>query len=324
MKLHIQRPANTPLIHAEGLFGIKNLFIKDETKCPTHTFKDRMAYEMISPLIQSLESRRTPEKVTFGCISYGNMAISMGHYVNLLNKRAHRKIAKAVVFVPHNLRKRRFGPDTEGREVNGKQVLKKVRNMCSVMTVIKLDLEKKRYMTEDLKEIAKRGGVLDGEFVDVTEGLGRPAYEHILSEAVEKLGRAPDYIFVQFGAGVLCNETINLVRRKWYKTKVVPVSVGRKDSIASMLYGPYWVDVKALERDGQAQSKHETHPCTVYNLRDEEIVQSMRTIAERVTAEPSGAAGFAILHRLNEIHPEFDPAKDFVLVINTGNGLLNF
>jgi len=43
-----------------------------------------------------------------------------------------------------------------------------------------------------------------------------------------------------------------------------------------------------------------------------------------LNAEASGVAGFAVLHRLQEIIPELNKKKDVILTINTGNGIPNF
>ena len=45
---------------------------------------------------------------------------------------------------------------------------------------------------------------------------------------------------------------------------------------------------------------------------------------KQINAEPSGASGFAIIPKLTEIDPVFNPKKHSILVINTGDGLLNY
>jgi threonine synthase len=43
-----------------------------------------------------------------------------------------------------------------------------------------------------------------------------------------------------------------------------------------------------------------------------------------ISAEASGASGIALLPRLKKIDSKFNADKHSVLVINTGNGLLNY
>lgn len=190
------------------------------------------------------------------------------------------------------------------------------------------------YREKDLEEIARQSGYCFENFVDVTEGLDRVAYEGVISEVVEQqLNHEPDYISVPFGAGILCNEVIDYVKKKNLKSKVIPVSSGNPNTIAIMLYGPIWVDADQLLKNGKAFTKHDTvdrkglirEPYLVYNVNDDDIlsaIQQLKTI--NLSCEPSGASGFAMLQKLNQISPDFNPDKHSVLVINTGNGFLNY
>lgn len=330
MKLPV--PANTPIVKLDSpIYGVKHLRVKDETKNPTHTFKDRLAYEMIRPLFEQLQRGEEPTVTTFGSISYGNTAKAMGYYVSRLNNLAGKEIARAVAFVPPHLSEKTFGPDTEGRTVTAQVILKDLEKTC---TILPIDLSKQTYRSEDLEQLARKYGAVIGEFVDITEGLNRPAYVNIIIEAVEhQLASAPDYVIVPFGAGILCNEIIDYTNDKHLPTKVIPVSSGNPETIAVMLYGPIWVDVDALESHGSALTRHESvdrkgrtrTPYTVYNVSDESICDAMQQLHQAgITAEPSGASGIALLKHLKTIDPDFDPEKHSVLVINTGNGLLNY
>ena len=325
-------PGSTPVkkIHSP-IYGVEKLFIKDETKNPTHTFKDRLAYEMIRPLFEQLKAGIEPKPTTFASISYGNTAKAMGLYVTKLNELAGKEVARAIAFVPPYLEKKVFGPDTEGKTVPVSAIIKDLRKSC---TIIPIDLSKKIYRSKDLEELAREHNSVIGDFVDITEGLDRPAYVNIIIEAIEQqLKFAPDYVVVPFGAGILCNEVIDYVHDKNLSTKVIPVSSGNPETIAVMLYGPIWVDVEALEKDGKAFTRHEPvdrkglvrKPYIVYNISDEAIRDAMTKLhAVGYTAEPSGASGVALLKYLKSIDPKFNPKKHTVLVINTGNGLLNY
>jgi len=330
MKIKIQKPGNTPIVGLKNLFGVVNLFMKDETKNLTYTFKDRLAYEMIRPTIEAINNNQNFDKITFGSISYGNTAFSMGLFCHKLNQLYGQEIVKAVAFVPPEIVHKPFGPDTDGTIVGTKTVLSKIAETCDI---IEIDLKAQIYREKDLEKIAKKNGKVLDKFVDITEGLDRPAYVNIIIEAIEQLKETPDYAIVPFGAGILCNEVIDYINDNKLKTKVIPVSSGNPETIAIMLYGPIWVDTESLLKSGQGWTKHDKKdrkgrirkPYLVYHVDDKEILDAMKILKNnKITAEASGASGFAILHKLKEIDPNFDSKKHSVLVINTGDGLLNF
>jgi threonine dehydratase len=327
-------PGNTPLNKYSDLFGVRTLLVKDETGNPTHTFKDRLAYEAVRPIVEAINLKQSLVRITLGSISYGNTAYSIGHYAAMLNRKAGELVVNVASFIPPSLKKKTFGPNTEGQIVPSEAFLQKMFSSCSDAHAIEIDLSKQIYRSEDLERIVRAEGVVLDRFIDVTEGLDRPAYVNIIIEAVEQqLKFAPDYVMVPFGAGILCDEIIDYVADNQLPTKVVPVSSGNPDTIAIMLYGPIWVDTKTLLEKGSAMTRRmipdrkgrSREQYLVHHVSDEEIVDAMGILRrEGISAEASGASGFAILPRLKEIDPEFDPQKHSVLVINTGNGLLNF
>jgi threonine dehydratase len=333
-KISLPVPGNTPLNKCSGLFGIDSLFVKDETKNPTHTFKDRLAYEAVRPIVETINSGQTVTKTTFASISYGNTAYSMAYYSALLNQEAEKKIASMVAFIPPSLKNKPFGPNTEGAVISPDVYLKKMFDSLSSIDFIEVDLTTQIYESDDLEKIARAHNLATGDFTDITEGLNRPAYVSIIIEAIERqLKFAPDYAIVPFGAGILCDEIIDYVADNELPTKVIPVSSGNPDTIAIMLYGPIWVNTKELLEKGAAMTRRKVpdkkgrtrDQYRVYHVSDDEILYAMKILHdERIGAEASGASGFALLPRLKEIDPCFNSNKHSVLVINTGNGLLNF
>lgn len=269
--------------------------------------------------------------MTFGSISYGNTAKAMGHYVSRLNALCGKEVARAVAFVPPSLLEKRFGPDTEGHQVQASRMVDDLKKTC---TIVPIDLKKQIYRSKDLDKLAREHDAVIGEFVDITEGLDRVAYVHIVIEAIEQqLHKAPDYVIVPFGAGILCNEVIDYIADHKLATKVIPVSSGNPQTIAVMLYGPIWVDVETMAKEGKGLTRHDAvdrtgrhrSPYTVYHVKDEDILEAMGMLSENgITAEPSGASSVAVLKHLKSIDPTFDPKKHSVLAINTGNGLLNY
>jgi len=327
-------PMNTPLDKYQDLFGVQTLFVKDETINPTHTFKDRLAYEAVRPIMEAINLNKSFLRTTFGSISYGNTAHSLGYYASKLNQAAKEKIVSVACFIPPYLKEKTFGPNTEGQAISPQTYLAKMFNNYAEAQSIEIDLSKQIYRSEDLEKIARAEDVVLDRFIDITEGLDHPVYVNIIKEVVEQqLKAAPDYVIVPFGAGILCNEILDYISDNKLTTKVIPVSSGDPETIAIMLYGPIWVDTKALLEKGVTMTRHmipdkkgrSREQYLVYHISDKEIIEAMEILRkENISAEASGAAGFAILPRLKYIDPNFRSQKHSVLVINTGNGLLNF
>lgn len=329
--MKIKTEFDTPLYSLNNCFGVRNLYCKDESRCPTSTFKDRLSNQLINYLVDEYNSSEVPSTVTIASISYGNTAYSLVEFSQKLNNAVGREISNVIIFTPPFLGDITLGPDINGKSVSGKSLLKKLEQQAQV---IEIDLNKQIYTSNDLEIIARECAVCNEKFIDVTEGLNITCYREIAVEIFEKqLENPPDYIIVPFGAGILCNEVIDYISDNNFSTKVIPVSSGNPNTIATMIYGPIWVDTKSLLKNGVAHSRHnpvdltgrKRLPYPVYHVRDNEILSCYDVLKDfKIECEPSGASGFAILNRLGLIDPEFNPQKHSVVVINTGNGLLNF
>lgn len=331
IKINIDIPKDTPLVEYSGLFGINKILVKDESCHPTSTFKDRLGYKMIQPLVKAIERGEKPPKTTFCSISYGNTALSMGYYCKKLNEAYGENVANSIVIVPPNLSNKILGPNTKGDYIKGSDLLDELRKYCHC---IEYNLDERVLSSIDIIDIVKTHSDSFENIVDVTEGIDVPAYEPIISEVIEnQVLDIPDYIIVPFGAGILCNEVKDYVSKNKLNSKVIPVSTGNPESIATMLYGPIWVDTTTLFNEGSALSRHNPidkkgnlrSPYEVFHIDDYEILQAIPELKKHsISSEPSAIAGFAILNRLSYIDSDFDPQKHSVLVINTGNGILNY
>jgi predicted O-methyltransferase YrrM/threonine dehydratase len=324
-------PGLTPLYRYQDIFGIKSLYVKDESKNPTNTFKDRLAFAMLKPIVNDINNGIKPTKTTFCSISYGNTAYSMGYYCNLLNAEYKSEIVNAVVIIPLKFSEKFLGPDTNGKIIKGSEVINKLSDFCRI---IEYDLDNEILDSTRIVSIVQNSGYALDKIIDITEGIDNPAYEPIISEVIEKqLEQIPDYIIVPFGAGILCNEIIDYVASKGLKSKIIPVSTGNPNSIATMLYGPIWVDTNSLLNLGFGYSKQKGKdkkgnirtPYKVFNVSDYQILKALQNIENpSFSSEPSALAAFGILENLKTIDNSFDANLHSVLVINTGNGLLNY
>ena len=106
------------------------------------------------------------------------------------------------------------------------------------------------------------------------------------------------------------------------KTKVIGVTVTESTSIADKLYGQYFLDLEKLNQNGFLESKRGKRHF-IYKVSDKDIFDALVFLRNLQSAEPSGAAGFAFLKYLKDLYPEFNPATNSVVVVNTGNGFMN-
>jgi threonine dehydratase len=318
----------TPLLKLDGFYNVQHLYVKDESANHTGTFKDRLSEHLVNSLAQRIRDGENIPKTLICSISYGNTALSLATFVDQLNKQIGAVVCECAAFMPPSLSTRIFGPDSQGNEFRGDELINQLRAMCRV---IELPLDGKIYGSDDLKCAAANAGIEFTDFIDVTEGLTTPAYVDIISEALEEQNcPVPDYLIVPFGAGVLCNEIQDYIRDRGLHTRVVGVTSGNPATIAIMLYGPIWVDTDALLREGHAWTRHARidkkgrvrEPYLVHQINDDEIVDALSELGVwGISAEPSAASGFALLRRLGLLFPDFDPGRNRVLVISTGNSV---
>ncbi len=307
---------HTPLWRINSVPRFAHLFVKDESTWPSGTFKDRLSLRAIA--------RCRARATTFATLSYGNTGISIARYAReaaVAGGRHH-----VVIVVPRDFECWEFGPSSLGTKLPAREVLEELQGFA---TVVPLDLSYDVLDDGALRKVAIEAGVPCSRFVNITEGLDVPVYVDIIREAVEQLGRPPDICVVPYGAGILCNEISDYLSNLGHG-RVVPVSVASPKSMARMLYGPIWLDTVTLESQGVASSRHRSpdrtgairRPYRVWRVDESEILRGIEIAREeRLSAEPSGAAGLGVLHRLEEIVPGVRPQHDMVLVINTGNGI---
>jgi len=308
----------TPLIRAKRLgqfLGLSNLFLKDETRNPTASFKDRAmsvgaakAFEMgVSDVVIA---------------SSGNAASSLAAYSASLNLRCHAfvpedvavgKVSQLLLFGADVVRVRQVA---EGRDPTVELMLQTVRELgwypCPSFGPFN------PYQVEGPKTISY--------------------------EVVEQMGwRCPDAVVIPTGSGCLATGVWKGFRelRKLGLTdsypKIIPVQpagnmplvraikAGKRfeeveaekwpKSIASGLLDPYPWDgdaaMEAVKVSGGA----------AVALEEDEIRESVKLLAklEGVFAEPSGAVGVMAVKKLLE--EGFLENSENIVVLVTGSGL---
>ncbi|MEW6592933.1 MAG: threonine synthase [Candidatus Hadarchaeota archaeon] len=307
----------TPLLEANNLardLGMKRLYLKDETRNPTGSFKDRMMSVGVSKAAEF-----DAEAVVTA--SSGNAAVSLAAY-------SAKAGIKCYAFVPSH------APESKIAQLSmhGARVVK-VAGMKKGDPTYTMMLESwKRF---GWHPIPSAGAFNPYHW----EGIKTMSYE-----VCEGLGwKAPDWVIVPTGAGTLLSgsakgyfefDQLGIVKGvpgmvcvqakgsapivKAVKEKIPPEKIEtwpNPKTIAGGLIDPYPWDadtaIPAIKRSGGAAAA----------VSDEEILDAERMLARRegIFAEPSGAAGVAGLRKLLDdgtIGP-----SDVVVVQVTGGGL---
>lgn len=308
----------TPLIRADrlgGRLGMRSLFLKDETRNPTSSFKDRAMAVGVAKAVEMGVSATVTASSGNAAASLAAYSASSGLdcYAFVSEDIARGKVAQLSLYGARLFRVRQVA---EGRDPTVEMML------------------------ETMKRLGWYPCPSFGPFNPYQlEGLKTIAYE-----VVEQMGwRSPDFILIPTGSGCLAAGvwkglrdlyTLGLiadypgivpVQPEGNQALVRALRDGRSfkevvperwpHSIASGLLDPYPWDGDAV-MEGVRTSKG-----AGVAVSDEEILEAVRALAsyEGVFAEPSGAAGVAGLRRL--LDEGYIDRSDMVVVLVTGSGL---
>ncbi len=206
---------NTPLVKSQELqeqFGIKAAFIKDESKNPSGTIKDRRNLHIFQEA-----SRLKLDKLVL--ITSGNNGYSLARLV----KSTPIKVVCIV-----------------GRDL-ASSVKKELRQVA--YQVIELNLNHKIMRPEELIAFAREKE--DEVIWEVTNGY-EENYSGIIDEILKEV--TPDYVVVPIGSGGIYLGLIQAMERKKKKTKIIGIGVKNTNhSYADKLSTPWTPYAKALE-----------------------------------------------------------------------------
>ena len=307
----------TPLLRAQNLarkLGMKHLWLKDETRNPTSSFKDRPMSVGVSKALE------------FGAkavvaASSGNAAIALAAY-------SARAGIKCYAFVPEET------PDAKVVQLSiyGAYVVKARRMGVGDPTYKLMQIAWQHYGWHPIPSC--------GAFNPYQpEGSKTISYE-----ILEQLNwQVPDWVIIPTGAGTLLSgnakgyfefERLGLIDRvprlvavqaegcaplvKGFKEDTPPYEIPtwpKPRTIAGGLVDPYPWDadtaIPAIKRSGGGAD----------TVTDEEIMDAERLLAklEGIFAEPSGAAGLAGLRKM--LDDGTIDTSDLVVVEVTGSGL---
>jgi len=218
MTVKLYKAGGTPLVkykELEVLFKVPNLLVKDESKNPFGTFKDRR-----NELVIDGAKGEFVDKLVL--ITSGNTGYSLARF-------AEGTYIKVVCLVD-------------------KTTTHTIRDKLEKFSykVIEVDLSKKIFKPEEVIAIARES---DEEVIwDVTNGFHQ-AYHSIIQEIKAE---RPDWLVVPLGSGEAFVGLYEGLKRYGLKTKLVGVGV-KGPSIANKLYTPwtpYRSKIEAILKEG--------------------------------------------------------------------------
>lgn len=300
----------TPLVKCRRLadaLGIKNLWLKNETQNPTHSFKDRESVLAVTMGLQEHASR-------VSCVSSGNAAASLAAY-------AARAGLECFVFTPATASGPKihqcavYGAKTLLMNATYEEIFEPYIETLRGLEIVECSSGYNRFRTEGDKtiayEICEQLGWRSPSWIIDNVGNGTHLYGMWKGfRELSKLGLIR-YLPRMAAAGPSGGSPIV----KGFKEGIaLPLTTCRK-SIADALAGRWGYDAPLALNALKESSGHAEY------VSDNEILEAMRLLAglEGIFAEPSGAACIAGLLKMLRTGV-VDSREDIVCVI-TGSGL---
>jgi threonine synthase len=305
-------PGYTRLVKADRLaaaLGLRNLWVKDDTGNPTHSFKDRV-------VAVALAAARQLGFSVLACPSTGNLA-------NAVAAAAARAGWRSVVLIPSSLEKAKilttavYDGDLIAVDGNYDDVNRLATELAAEHEDWAfVNVNVRPYYAEGSKtlgyEVAEQlGWRLPGQIVvPVASGAQLTKVDKGFREFGE-LGLVEPTPYRVFGAQANGCSPVSAAFKAGVDvvTPVRPDTIVRSLAIGAPADGPYVLD--AVRRTGGA----------VEDVTDEEVVAGIRLLArtEGIFAETAGGVTVATAKKLVE-SGKLDPDADTVLLI-TGDGL---
>jgi threonine synthase len=303
----------TPLIRADRLgshLGLSNLYIKDDTRNPTGSFKDRVVSVSLS------KARQLGFKVA-ACASTGNLANSVAAH-------AARAGMEAFIFIPHNLEKAKIVTTA----VYGSNLIAVKGNYDDV----------NRLCAELTSEVP------DWAFVNVNV---RPYYAEgsktLAFEVTEQLGfELPDHVVVPIASGSQLTKVskgfeelkiVGLVN----SDKVVRISGAQAEgcSPVATAFKENLDFIKPVKPDTIAKSLAIGNPAdgfyameavrktggAIESATDDEIIEGIKLLARTEGIFTETAGGVTIANLVKLVNSGVVKSDEVVVALITGHGL---
>lgn len=306
------QPGLTRLVHAERLakaLGMRQLWVKDDTGNPTHSFKDRV-------VAVALAAARQLGFRVLACPSTGNLA-------NAVAAAAARAGWQSVVLIPSSLERAKVLTTAvyDGALIAVEGTYDDVNRLATELAAEHDDwafvnVNVRPYYGEGSKtlgyEVAEQLGwrLPDQVVVPIASGCQLTKVDKGFRELSE-LGLVQPAPYRVFGAQASGCSPVSAAFKAG-RDVVVPVrpdTIARSLAIGAPADGPYALD--AVRRTGGA----------IEDVTDQEVVEGIRLLArtEGIFAETAGGVTVACTKKLVE-NGRLDPDAETVLFI-TGDGL---
>jgi threonine synthase len=304
-------PGYTPLVRAERLgkaLGLNRLYLKDDTRNPTWSFKDRV-------VACAVAAARVFRFDVLSCASTGNLA-------NAVAAHAAKAGLRAVVFIPTGIERAKVVATSTYRptivEVEG--TYDDVNRLCLEIgeehrwAIANVNV--RPYYSEGAKtlgfEVAEQLGWRAPDRVVAPVGSGNMFLKiHKGLEEFQRLGLIPEHRVRMTGAQADgCGPVATAFRAKTDTVvPVIPHTLAKSIAIGNPADGHYVLDV--ARRSGGA----------VESVTDQETVEAIRLLAETegLFTEPTGGVTVGVLRKL-ALAGAVDPDETVVAIIS-GIGL---
>ena len=290
--------------------GFSNVWLKDESKNPTGTHKDRLAWEMIVTYRDILIAKKNgPNKSKLpqlSIITSGGAGVAIQTMLNKYN------LPTLKCLVDLNLKK---------------EIVEELEDLgCELYFV---DLSRKPL---SWKEILEYTNNLDGIDVTSSEGLD-PSTRYYDWLSYEIINESPDYCFIPYGSGTLYENILNINKKEVSTVHHDPRFMGDTEilkkciffgatvndprSKADKLFAPHlpfsvfeeqWI--KCYRMTGVCGEDTD-----VFLVREKYLEEAMQLAKEQnIECEPSGIAGLGLLLQMQDKIPK----DKKILIINTG------
>lgn len=305
-------PGFTRLLKTDNLareLGMKNLWVKDDSGNPTHSFKDRV-------VAVALAAARELGFSVLACPSTGNLA-------NAVAAAAARAGIRGVVFIPDNLEQAKilasavYGGSLVAIKGNYDDVNKLASEIAGELPDWAfVNVNVRPYYAEGSKtlgyETAEQLGwrLPQQVVIPVASGAQLTKIDKGFTEFV-KLGLVEDTPYKVFGAQASGCSPVSAAFRDGHDVvrPVKPDTIAKSLAIGNPADGPYVLDV--ARRTGGA----------IEDVSEDEIREGILLLArtEGIFAETAGGVTVATLKKLIATG-QLDPDADTV-IFNTGDGL---
>ncbi|HEY3604871.1 MAG TPA: threonine synthase [Sporichthyaceae bacterium] len=305
-------PGWTKLVKAENLareLGMRNLWVKDDSGNPTHSFKDRV-------VAVALAAARELGFSVLACPSTGNLA-------NAVAAAAARAGIRSVVMIPSDLEQQKILTTAvyagtllavEGNYDDVNRLASELAGEEEDWAFVNVNV--RPYYAEGSKtlgyEVAEQLGwrIPAQTVIPIASGSQLTKVDKAYQEFI-KLGLLDETPYKIFGAQATgCSPVAAAFKDgRDFVAPVRPDTIAKSLAIGNPADGPYVLDV--CRRTGGA----------VEDVSDEEVVEGMRLLArtEGIFGETAGGVTIATLVKLLKAGV-LDPDADTV-VFNTGDGL---